>query len=153
MSELTAIECAGKICAHFEGFRSDPYICPAGYWTRGYGELLSLDKNADPSQWKSVTEPEAYQTMLRMLRQFQRSVNRLIYYPVSVQQEGALIDFTYNLGAGALQASTLRRVINRGDLDEAPKQFRRWIFANGVMLRGLRTRRNYEVELGRIWNS
>lgn len=52
-----------------------------------------------------------------------------------------------NLGAGALQRSTLRRKVNRGEHSLVPREFRRWVWAGGRRLRGLIRRREAEVGL------
>ena len=59
----------------------------------------------------------------------------------------ALIDFAYNLGAGALQNSTLRRRVNKGDWDAAAYEIRRWNRAGGKVLAGLVARREAEAQL------
>jgi GH24 family phage-related lysozyme (muramidase) len=56
----------------------------------------------------------------------------------------ALVSFTYNLGAAALQRSRLRRVINRGEHASAPREFERWVWAAGHKLPGLVRRRHAE---------
>jgi GH24 family phage-related lysozyme (muramidase) len=77
----------------------------------------------------------------------EKAVLRLINVPLSEGQFDALVGFTFNLGAGSLQSSTLRRVINRGDYAAAPEQLRRWVWARGVRLRGLVLRREAEILL------
>jgi lysozyme len=62
-------------------------------------------------------------------------------------QFDALVSFTYNLGGGALQRSTLRRKINREEHGEVPEQFMRWVWAGGRKLKGLVRRRAAESEL------
>ena len=44
----------------------------------------------------------------------------------------ALGSFAFNLGAGALQRSTLRRKVNRAEHDAVPGEFRRWVWAGGA---------------------
>lgn len=146
----TAVDFAHRIAEHFEGCILTPYHDPVGFPTIGWGHLLSREPWADLSQWEPLTQAEADALLDKDLARFQAAVRRLIHVPLTPQQEGALIDFAFNCGAANLQASTLRRVINRGDLDEAPKQFLRWVYARGQLLRGLRRRRAAEVEL---WNS
>jgi lysozyme len=53
----------------------------------------------------------------------------------------------FNLGNGSLQASTLRKRINREDYEGAANEFPRWVFAGGRKLRGLVKRRYAEREL------
>lgn len=65
--------------------------------------------------------------------------------PISDGQFDALVSFTYNLGAGALQRSTLRRKVNRKAHEEVPVQLMRWVWAGGRKLGGLVKRRTVEA--------
>lgn len=153
-----AAEHAADLCILFEGFHANPYFDPVWYPTRGYGELLESRRYPEAyknpeleakilSRWESVTHTEAVANLENKLREFQVSVLKLIHIELTDAKEGALIDFCYNLGAGALQRSTLRRVINRGDFDEAPDQFMRWVRAGGRVWPGLVRRRRAEADL------
>jgi len=57
----------------------------------------------------------------------------------------AIVDFCYNLGAGNLQRSTLRRRINAQDWVGAEDELRKWVKAGGVVLPGLLKRREAEI--------
>jgi lysozyme len=57
----------------------------------------------------------------------------------------AIVDFTFNLGAGRLQASTLRRQINQRDWPAAASELSRWVYGGGKVLPGLVTRREAEA--------
>ncbi|WP_404943887.1 lysozyme (plasmid) [Ralstonia solanacearum P673] len=59
----------------------------------------------------------------------------------------AIVDFTFNLGAGRLQTSTLRRRINQRDWIAAAAELRRWVYGGGKVLPGLLARREAEVAL------
>jgi lysozyme len=59
----------------------------------------------------------------------------------------AIVDFTFNLGAGQLQASTLRRRINQQDWPGAAAELRRWVYAGAKVLPGLVARREAECGL------
>ena len=69
----------------------------------------------------------------------------LRYCPVlATEPEGrlaAIVDFTFNLGTGRLQTSTLRRRVNQRDCQEAASELKRWVYGGGVILPGLVTRR------------
>ena len=73
------------------------------------------------------------------------------YCPVLVTEpEGrlaAIVDFTFNLGGGRLQTSTLRRRINQRDWSGSAKELRRWVYGGGKVLPGLVARREAEVLL------
>jgi lysozyme len=141
------LELASEIAKPFEGLRLEPYHDPVGYPTIGYGHLLSRKPWADLSQWQEIDEGEAERLLQSDMVKSYRSVSRLVTYPLTAPQIAALVDFAFNCGAGNLQASTLRRVINRGDLDDAPAQFRRWVYARNQRLAGLVRRRDAEVDM------
>lgn len=77
----------------------------------------------------------------------ERAVLGLINVPLTDGQFDALTSFTYNLGGGALQRSTLRRKINREEHADVPEQFMRWVWAGSRKLKGLVRRRAAEADL------
>jgi lysozyme len=125
----------------------EPYYDPVGFPTIGYGHLLTREVWAPLSRWSAITEAEADILLEQDMMRAAASVLRLIAVPLTDGQFAALTDFAFNVGAGNLQLSTLRRAINREEYDEAPRQFRRWVFARGVRLPGLIRRREDEIEL------
>lgn len=70
---------------------------------------------------------------------------RLIKVPLTDGQFDALVSFTFNLGSGALQRSTLRRKVNREEHADVPREFLRWVWAGGKKLKGLIKRREAEI--------
>jgi len=128
----------------FEGFSHTVYICPADYPTIGYGHVL---KPQEREQFASGITPEQSETLLRQdVQTAERAVLRLITVPLTDGQFDALVSFTFNLGAGALQRSTLRRKVNRGDHAAVPAEFRKWVWAGGRKLEGLVRRRAAEAK-------
>ena len=126
----------------FEGFSSTVYICPAGYPTIGYGHLVR-----DHETFEEISQEEA-EALLRIdVESAERAVLRLIKVPLTDGQFDALVSFTYNLGSGALQCSTLRRKVNRQAHSEVPTQLVRWVWAGGRKLNGLIRRRAVEAKL------
>jgi lysozyme len=139
------------LAKRFEGFcrvpkndpgRAYPYICPAGYWTIGYGHLCS--PTHPPI---TVSEGEVY-----LASDLQTALAATLRYcPVLVNEpEGrlaAIVDFTFNLGAGRLQTSTLRRRVNQRDWAAAKRELSRWIYGGGRVLPGLVLRRDAEAVL------
>jgi lysozyme len=59
----------------------------------------------------------------------------------------ALASFAFNVGVGALQASTLRRKYNAGDIEGAAEEFPKWNRGGGRVLAGLTRRRLAEQAL------
>jgi GH24 family phage-related lysozyme (muramidase) len=130
---------------HFEGFSAAIYICLAGYPTIGYGHAVNPDER---QQFASgITAKQAESLLRRDLQTAEHAVLRLITVPLTDGQFDALVSFTFNLGAGALQRSTLRRKVNRGDHTNVPPEFRKWVWAGGRKLEGLVRRREAEAAL------
>ena len=144
-------QAAIDLAKRFEGFhrvpradpgRAHPYVCPAGYWTIGYGHLC------DPKH-PPITEAEAEGYLAADLKTALSATLR--YCPVlATEPEGrlaAIVDFTFNLGAGRLQTSTLRRRVNQRDWSGAATELRRWVYGAGKVLPGLVARRAAEAAL------
>jgi len=144
-------QAAVDLAKRFEGFhrvtksdpdRAHPYVCPAGFWTIGYGHLC------DPTH-PSISEDEAEAYLARDLVTALNATLR--FCPVlATEPEGrlaAIVDFTFNLGAGRLQASTLRRRINQRDWSAASQELCRWVYGGGKVLPGLVVRREAEAAL------
>ncbi len=142
-------QAAIDLAKQFEGFhrvpkvdpaRAHPYICPAGFWTIGFGHLC------DPSH-PPITEAEAEVYLAQDLQTALAATLR--YCPVlATEPDGrlaAIVDFTFNLGAGRLQTSTLRRRVNHRDWIAAGQELRRWVYGGGKVLPGLVKRRDEEV--------
>ena len=138
------------LAKQFEGFhrvpkfdlerRAHPYICPAGYWTIGYGHLC--DPKHPPI---TIDDAEVY-----LANDLISAINATLRYcPVlATESDGrlaAIVDFTFNLGAGRLQTSTLRRRINQRDWEGAVRELSKWIHAGGKVLNGLVVRRHAEA--------
>jgi lysozyme len=94
-----------------------------------------------------ITEDEATEILVLDVAKAEKAVLRLITVPLSDGQFDALVSFTFNLGSGALQRSTLRRKVNREDHAEVPAEFLRWVWAGGKKLKGLIRRREAEAAL------
>lgn len=129
-----------SLIKRYEGFSATPYQCPAGYWTIGYGHLCAADH-------PPMSEAQAEEALRNDVTTAERAVQRLIARSLRQSQFDALVSFTFNLGAGALQRSRLRQVINRGEDESVPREFMRWVFAGGRPLKGLKARRQAESAL------
>ncbi len=85
--------------------------------------------------------------LLRDLEISEGWVSGLIKTPLSENAFSALVSFTFNVGGGALQRSTLRMKLNRGEVQGAADEFPKWKFANKRILAGLVRRRAAERAL------
>ena len=127
----------------YEGWYSQAYKDPVGIWTIGYGHT----NEAGPPKVTpdlTLTREEGEALLRKDLRQYQASVEKLVKVPLNDNQYGALVSFTYNLGAGNLSKSTLLRKLNKGDYSGAAAEFSKWNRADGRVLRGLTRRREAE---------
>jgi lysozyme len=143
---------------HHEGVRSKPYQCPALLWTVGVGHVID-PKHAKvpmadrkqlpiPAGWDRVLSNDEIMDILKAdLNRFEQGVLRLIKVPLTQGQFDALVSFSFNVGLGNLQNSTLRMKVNRGDFEGASEQFLVWTKAGGKVLKGLVTRRTDEQAL------
>ena len=133
----------------FEGLRLTPYLCSAGVPTIGYGSTFYEDGRKVTLQDPPITKERAEELLQFTLnRQFIPAALRLC--PVLVAHEkklGAIVSFVYNLGAGRLQSSTLRRKINAEEWDTASNEILKWNIGGGKVLKGLDLRRKAERAL------
>ena len=128
----------------FEGFSLKPYLCPAKVWTIGYGSTTGSDGGPVDPDMEPISEVHADALLGRDLETSERWVSRLSKEPLSENQFSALVSFTFNAGCGALQRSTLRMKLNRGEYLGAADEFPKWRRAGGRILAGLVRRRAAE---------
>ena len=143
-------QAAIDLARRFEGFERKvrrgveitaiPYLCPAGFWTIGYGHLCAQDH---PPITQDEAEAYLAQDLVKALYATLRYCPLLATEPE--ERLAAIVDFTFNLGAGRLQTSTLRRRINQRDWAAAATELRRWVYGGGKVLPGLVTRREAEA--------
>jgi lysozyme len=104
---------------------------------------------AIPEGWNRVfTMEESDAILAKDLERFQNGV--LKYCPTARGKQGwmdALVSFSFNVGLGTLQRSTLRQKHNRGDYEGAAEEFLKYTKAGGKVLKGLVNRRNDERAL------
>lgn len=144
----SAIEVAAALARRFEGLYLTPYLCPAGVPTIGYGATFYEDGTRVQLTDPAITKERAEALLLWMVRtRFLPSVMRLCPGIDHPDRLAALIDFAFNLGAGNLKVSTLRKRVNTGDWETVPDELRKWNKAGGRVLRGLTIRREAEAAL------
>jgi lysozyme len=143
------LDLAVALCKRFEGFSEKPYLCPAGIWTIGYGSTY-YESGRRVTQHDPVISKQRAETLLinELMHTYMPGVLRLC--PALALDEvklSAIVDFTYNLGVGRLQTSTLRKKINEQDWEGARAQLKLWTKGGGRVLPGLVLRRDAECAL------
>lgn len=133
---------------HHEGVRNKPYKCPAGLWTVGVGHLIGDGKSL-PEEWNRVfTQEEIDGLLKRDLNRFELGVCKMLPSVQLKQCEfDALVSFSFNLGLGTFQRSTIRQALLRGDKEAAMESLVKYCKAGGKILKGLQNRRLDERRL------
>lgn len=135
-----------SLIKYFEGFRSKPYFCSAGVPTIGYGSTFYKDGTKVTLNDKQIDIRMGTELLdFTISTVFLPSVLKLC--PVLVNHPnrlGAIVSFTYNLGAGNLRNSTLRKKVNNELWEEAANELLKWTLAGGKVSKGLQIRREAE---------
>jgi lysozyme len=137
---------------HHEGIRYKPYKCPAKLWTIGVGHVMYPEQgklkveNRDefllrPEDNRVWTKDEVDGLLKFDLARFEKGVATYCPVPLTQGMFDALVSFSFNVGLGTLQRSTLRSKLNRGDKLGAAEEFLKYCLAGGKILKGLQNRR------------
>lgn len=127
----------------FEGLRLTAYQDIGGVWTIGFGHT-----GKDVTRGMMINEAMAEELLRRDVQWAVDCVNRGVKVKLNQNQFDALVDFTFNVGCGAFNRSTLLRKLNIGHaLESVADEFLRWKFVNGIETPGLLRRRQADREL------
>jgi lysozyme len=132
IQNLKAREGYTSVCQRLKGDR--PNVFTYGYGCTG----------CKPGEY--ISETDADQLLREKVQGFATGVNRLVKVALTQDQYDALTDFSYNLGLGTLQRSTLLKLLNQGDYEGADDEFDKFDLAGGVVLSGLLSRREDEAK-------
>ncbi|MBF1227436.1 MAG: lysozyme, partial [Haemophilus parainfluenzae] len=128
-----------------EGCMQKPYQCPADVLTVGIGTTDAVERI---NRNKIYTLQEVAELYTKGIKQAEKCVNT--YANGQAMPQGAfdaLVSITFNAGCGNLKNSTLFKMARKGYSKAMCGQFERWIYANGVPLKGLIERRQKEKAL------
>ena len=133
-----------EMLRHHEGVRRKPYQDAIGLWTVGVGHLIE-DGKMLPDSWNKVFTMEEVDEILRKdLARFEAGVERLCPSGLTSGRFDALVSFSFNVGLGCLQRSSIRMKHNRGDFEGAADGFLLYTKAGGKVFQGLVNRRKDE---------
>jgi lysozyme len=137
-----------QLIKHHEGVRSKPYRCPAGLWTVGVGHLIGDGKSLPESWNKTFTNDEINGLLKSDLNRFELGVCKMLpNVPLRQCEFDSLVSFSFNLGLGTFQRSTIRQALLRGDKEAAMESLVKYCKAGGKILKGLQNRRLDEKRL------
>lgn len=123
-----------------EGCKLEAYLDSVGVPTIGYGHTRGV------SLGMTCSQEQAEEWLKEDLAFAEGEVNSLVKVPLTQGEFDALVDFTFNLGGGALEHSTLLKLLNEGDFQGAAEELPKWDHAGGKVLQGLLRRRLEEKE-------
>lgn len=133
----------------YEGFKSKPYLCPAGKLTIGYGHVISTHEQFNTA----ITEKDADRILLNDLKVTETTVAKAVIVPLTQGKYDALVSLVYNWGGGNFLRSLGLRCLNNSDYRKAADEF--FSLESGVVTikgkfsQGLYNRRQAELDM---WN-
>ena len=130
-----------------EGYSDAVYLDIAGNPTGGWGHLLSPEENEKWPVGTELSQADWLQILEADVESSENAVNQLVSVPLSQSQFDALVDFTFNLGSGALEKSTLLADLNEGRYNAAAAQIPLWDHAGGKVVKDLEDRRLAEQKM------
>jgi GH24 family phage-related lysozyme (muramidase) len=131
-----------RLIESFEGFSSAPYWDPYGHvWTRGYGETEGIGQHS-----RRISRGEAQARLQRLIEDRYEPAIRALGTIDSQNRWDALCSFVWNLGAGIFTGE-LRAALTEQRWQAAADQMLLYDHAGGIVLAGLKRRREEEVAL------
>jgi lysozyme len=141
-----------KLLTAFEGCELTAYDDGGGVLTIGYGHT-----GGDVYQGLTISQTKAEEFLSGDLEKFESYVEDAVEVQLNDNQFSALVCFCFNVGpgTGGFGDSTLLRLLNEGNYQEAANQFPVWNKVDGEPWLGLTRRRLAErsLFLGKPWQS
>jgi lysozyme len=126
----------------FEACKLTAYRDSVGVLTIGYGHTGS-----DVIEGMTITHDQAEALLMCDVETASNAVNARVPEDCTQNEFDALVDFTFNCGAGNFDHSTLLKKLQAGDIEGAADEFLKWDRAGGQILAGLAKRRSAERTL------
>jgi lysozyme len=132
---------AGALLVKWEGTEYKAYLDTGNVPTICYGHTKGV-KLGDVA-----TEAQCKQWLAEDMAEAQAAVRACVRVPIGASRRAAYISLAYNIGTRQFCNSTLVRKTNQGDYQGACLELKRWVYDNGVYIRGLAHRRDDEFRL------
>lgn len=151
-----------ELIKHFESLHDgdlsviglQPKMCPAGYWTEGYGNVIRgiggrmLKGEADKEHAYKLTsvhtEEDAERQLTKNIIEYAKQVEKECYklnFKPNDDEFSALVSLAYNCGIGSMKY-VIPRLMHGEEVDIV---FGRWNKSGGKILKGLIIRRAAEA--------
>lgn len=136
----SAVALSGALLiAPHEGKVNEVYLDPAQILTSCFGHT-----GPELRLGQTFTDEQCLDQLVVDLHKHDRQLRSAVKVPLSEGEHAAYLSFVYNVGIGKFRQSTALAKLNAGRRIEACHELMRWIYANGKVLSGLRTRREAE---------
>ena len=130
-----------ELIGNAESCRRDPYMCPARVLTVGIG---STGKVAN----RRYSDAEIAEMWVTDIRAAEKCVNQYANGKLMTDNQlSAITSFTFNVGCGALQKSTLARYAKREQWQQMCGELSKWVYIGKEKSNGLANRRGKEFDL------
>jgi GH24 family phage-related lysozyme (muramidase) len=153
--DTSYLDKAADIIAEFEGFRGQPYKCPAGVWTIGYGTTYYPNGTL-------VNFGDASISMAKARELLNYHIDNAIVPILSSKiptwgvmngnQKAAIVSFAYNLGShfyGSPNFNTITKALSKKEnFSQVPAALMLYVNPGSNFEAGLRRRRQAE---GKLW--
>lgn len=141
MNQMAYSAAGLALTQEFEGCSLTAYQDSVNVWTIGYGHTAGVIPGM------TITQDQATAFLVQDVQGAVDCVNNNVSVALTQGQFDALVDFVFNLGAGAFLGSTLRSQLNLGNYAAASQEFPKWDHAGGKVVTGLWRRRMAEQAL------
>jgi lysozyme len=131
----------------WEGFSAGPYQDSGGVWTIGYGSTRNEYGFPITATTPPITVDAARRLIVIELENVVLDLAAQVHTPLTLAEQVGFLDFVFNIGRGAFNASTMLKLWNRGDKAGAMRELETWDHVAGKVVRGLFLRRLDEERL------
>jgi lysozyme len=136
-----------KLIQTFESCRLQAYQDSKAIWTIGWGNT-QYENGIRVKKGDVLTQQRADELFATILLSFEYGVTKRVGASVTQAMFDALISFSYNLGLGNLDKSTLLKKVNANPLDATIRlEFMKWVNKGSSFEKGLTRRRKAEADL------
>ena len=130
-----------ELIGNAEACRRDPYMCPARVLTVGIGSTGKVEN-------RRYADEEIAEMWVTDIRVAEKCVNKYANgQRMNDNQFSAITSFTFNVGCGSLQKSTLARYAKREQWPQMCGELAKWVYIGKDKSNGLATRRANEMAL------
>jgi lysozyme len=136
-----------KLIQTFESCRLQAYQDSKAIWTIGWGNT-QYENGIRVKKGDVLTQQRADELFATILLSFEYGVTKRVRSVLTQGMFDALVSFSYNLGLGNLDKSTLLKKVNANPSDATIRtEFMKWVNKGSSFEKGLTRRRKAEADL------